>query len=147
MKIFESKFIVNANLSQTSAFHASTNALRKLTPPPIWVQFHHLDPLSEGAVAEFTMWFVLLPFRWKAVHSDVKSTGFVDQQESGPLKLWKHTHQFKGLSDHQTMVIDRIEYEHFSGIKGVISKLFFNQLGLRFLFFYRKWITRFSLRS
>ena len=93
------------------------------------------------------MWFVFIPFRWKAVHSEVNPTGFIDQQASGPLKSWKHTHQFRRVYDHQTMEIDRIEYEHFSGIKGVISRLFFNQLGLRFLFFYRKWITRFSLRT
>ncbi len=146
MKIFESKFIVAADIAQISAFHASARALRKLTPPPVWMQFHHLDPLSEGAVAEFTMWFAVIPFRWKAVHSEVQPNGFIDQQESGPLKIWKHEHQFKAISENKTLVYDRIEYVHFSGLKGFISRLFFNQLGLSFLFFYRKLITRLSMR-
>ena len=147
MLYFESNFVVNAGLLQVAAFHASTNALRKLTPPPIWVQFSRIDRLAEGAVAEFTMWFVIIPFRWRAIHSQVQQTGFIDQQQSGPLQFWKHEHQFKSISDNKTSVTDRITYKHFPGLKGFITRLFFNQFGLRFLFFYRKWITRFSLRS
>ncbi len=147
MMHFESSFVVNADLSQVAAFHASTSALRKLTPPPIWVQFSRLDPLAEGAVAEFTMWFVIIPFRWKAIHSQVQQSGFIDQQQSGPLQFWKHEHRFESISDNKTRVTDRITFKHFPGFKGIISRLFFNQLGLSFLFFYRKWVTRFSLRT
>jgi hypothetical protein len=147
MKVFKSKFTVDAPFAQVAAFHASTKALKKLTPPPIWVQFHQLDPLAEGAVVEFTMWFIIIPIRWKAVHSQVTETGFIDTQESGPLKVWEHTHRFESISDNKTKVTDQISYDHFSGRKGALAKLFFNPLGLHFLFFYRKWITRILLRT
>ncbi len=147
MKSFQSKFVVEAPFSTVVAFHASSAALKKLSPPPVWVHFHRLEPLAEGSVVEFTLWFLIIPFRWKAVHSQVSQFGFVDRQESGPLKAWKHEHRFIRISDQQTQVEDRIDYQHFSGWKGLIPRLLFNAWGLKLLFLYRQWVTRYSLRA
>lgn len=55
MKTFTNTFKVNAPIQSVADFHSSTNALKKLTPFPVIVQIHQLEPLAEGSMAEFTM--------------------------------------------------------------------------------------------
>ena len=146
MPIFEHSFKVNASLARVAAFHRDTRALKRLTPPPILVQFHRVEPLAEGAVADFTLWFGLLPVRWRAVHSHVdERQGFVDTQARGPLRQWRHRHAFKALDEHTTLIVDRIEYEHYAGPRGWLSRVLFAPPALRFLFAFRAIVTRRAL--
>ena len=88
MSEFDYSFVVEAPLEAVSEFHYSTATLKKLTPPPVFVQLHAVEPLGEGSVSEFTMWFGPLPVRWRAVHSNVSQDGFTDRQERGLMKRW-----------------------------------------------------------
>jgi len=135
------RFTVNAPLSAVAAFHHDSRALRQLTPPPMWAQFHQVDPLGEGSVADFTMWMGPLPVRWTAVHSEVSPTGFTDTQQQGPFKSWQHRHTFRKLNPWSTEVIDEIESEPGN----LISR--FMGLTLPILFAYRGWRTRHALRK
>ncbi len=146
MPQFDFYFTVNAPLTAVHAFHHDTRILKKLTPPPLFVQIHAFEPLAEGSRAEFTLWFGPLPLRWTAVHHHVGPQGFTDRQEKGPLKFWEHTHRFTAVNDHTTHVHEHIEYEHFPGRRGWLSRLLFNKPGLLMLFTARKWLTRFHLR-
>ena len=56
MPRFEHCFEVNAPLEAVAEFHRDARALRRLTPPPMWAQFHRVEPLGEGSKAEFTLW-------------------------------------------------------------------------------------------
>ena len=146
MLVFEHAFKVRAPLARVAAFHRDTRALKRLTPPPLLVQLHRVDPLAEGAVAEFTLWFGPWPVRWQAVHSGVdEQRGFTDTQARGPLRHWRHTHSFRALDVAHTLVADRIEYQHYPGLRGVLSRLLFARLGLRLLFAFRAWATRRAL--
>lgn len=142
MAIFDYSFTVDAPLAEVSEFHHDTAVLRVLTPPPIFAQIHAYEPLGENSKASFTLWFGPIPIRWEAVHSNVSRNGFTDSQIRGPLKRWRHTHRFTALNDETTRVDEHIEYEHHSGLKGVISRLVFSRLALHFLFAARKRITR-----
>jgi ligand-binding SRPBCC domain-containing protein len=51
------RFQVNAPLEAVSFFHRDTRALKKLTPPPVIVRLRRVEPLAEGSVSEFTLWF------------------------------------------------------------------------------------------
>ena len=145
---FDFTFTVGAPLAAVAAFHHDTRALTRLTPPPIFVQLHRTEPLAEGSVAEFTLWFGPLPVRWIAVHSAVDALhGFSDAQRSGPMKLWKHTHRFDATDANTTRVSEHIEYAHHSDWRGLFSRLLFNTVALRLLFFYRGLVTRFMLES
>jgi ligand-binding SRPBCC domain-containing protein len=135
------KFTVQAPLAAVAAFHQDSRALRMLTPPPIWVQFHRVDPLAEGSVADFSMWFGLIPVRWTAVHSEVTANGFVDTQQRGPFRSWQHRHTFQPLNVQATGVIDEIEAEPGN----LISRIMW--LTLPILFAYRAWRTRRALRK
>jgi ligand-binding SRPBCC domain-containing protein len=145
MPIFTAEFTVDAPLEAVADFHRDTRALKVLSPPPMFVQLHRVDPMAEGSISEFTLWLGPIPMRWRAIHRQVSLAGFTDTQESGPLGTWRHTHRFEALDERKTRVQDRIEYQHRPGIKGLISKLLFNQAGLTALFTYRKWATRRAL--
>ncbi len=143
MPIFDYTFLVNAPLQAVADFHRDTRALKRLSPPPLFVQLHRAEPLSEGAVAEFTLWFGPVPMRWVAVHSDVSARhGFTDTQQRGPLKAWRHTHRFEAVDAHTTRVREHIEYEYPLGLRGLLARLLFSPLALTFLFAYRQWVTR-----
>jgi len=68
METFTITFQVKTPIQAVAEFHSSTNALKKLTPFPVIVQIHQLEPLGEGSMAEFTMWFGPFPVRWVAQH-------------------------------------------------------------------------------
>lgn len=139
---FDFIFTVKAPLTAVSGFHHDTRILKKLTPPPIFVQIHRFEPLAEGSEAEFTLWFGPLPVRWLAIHSNVSQAGFTDTQVKGPLRRWVHTHRFTAVSANVTRVHEHIEYEHDSGWRGLFSRLLFARPGLFFLFTARKFLTR-----
>lgn len=145
MPTFHYDFDVNAPVTAVSAFHHDTRALKTLTPPPIFAQIHQFEPLGEGAVAEFTLWFGPLPVRWQAVHSEVGEGGFTDTQVSGPLQSWRHRHSFIPLDEHRTRIEERIEYSHHDGPRGLFSRLLFAKPGLYLLFTARQMITRWHL--
>lgn len=146
MLTFTYTFQVKAPLATVAEFHRSATALKKLSPPPLFVQLHRVDVQAEGAIADFTLWFGPLPVRWVAVHSEVDALhGFTDTQQSGPLAAWRHTHRFDAIDTHTTRVREHIVYEYPKGLRGLFARLLFNPLALKFLFWYRGFITRRSL--
>lgn len=146
MPIFDHHFTVNAPLKRVAAFHRSTDILPRLTPPPLIMQVHRFEPLAEGSTADFTLWFGPIPIHWVAVHTEVNFPySFLDTQQEGPLKVWQHTHRFTPIGDMLTRVSDHIEYEHYPGPKGMLSRLLFPKAGLLALFKYRKAVTRFMV--
>ena len=142
MPIFDFKFTVDAPLTAVSNFHADTSALKMLNPPGIIVQMHHIDPLAEGSVSKFTLWFGPLPIHWTAVHTDVSQNGFTDTQTEGPAKKWRHTHTFTALGENKTEIHEHIDYAHHEGAKGLLTRTLFAKPNLYILFNYRKFITR-----
>lgn len=146
MNRFTHHFIVRASLREVADFHRDPRALRRLTPPPIWVQFRHLEPLAENSIAEFNLWFGPFPVRWRALHTEVHPLhGFTDTQVQGPLRYWKHTHSFQALDARTTQITETIEYEYPKGWTGLLARVLYSPLALRFLFLYRQLVTRFWL--
>jgi ligand-binding SRPBCC domain-containing protein len=137
MKQYQHAFRVNAPLSAVADFHRSTAALRQLSPPPMIVQFHDIEPMGEGSVSDFTLWLGPLPIRWVAVHSDVSDLhGFTDSQRSGPYTSWVHRHTFREIDANTTEVIDEVQAEQGN----LLSR--FMWFNLPILFAYRGWKTR-----
>lgn len=143
MKTFTFSFTVPASIQRVAEFHKDSSALKRLSPPPVFVQIHAMQPLAEGSRSEFTMWFGPIAVRWVAVHSNVDPLhGFTDTQESGPLQWWQHTHRFEALDGASTRVSEQIVYAHKPGWRGWLTRLVFAPLGLRVMFTYRAWVTR-----
>jgi ligand-binding SRPBCC domain-containing protein len=147
MTTFDYRFEVAAPRDAVTSFHRDTRVLKRLTPPPIFVQVHHFEPLTEGAVADLTMWFGPVPVRWRVTHYDVGEDGFSDEQTDGPLAAWRHTHRFRALAPGRTQVHEHVEYEHRPGWQGWLTRLPFNNIALYFLFTYRRLVTTWALRK
>ena len=142
MRSFTNRTMVQASLEAVAAFHRDSQTLKALTPPPIFVQLHQVEPLAEGSLADFTLWIGPLPVRWTAVHSDVDPLyGFTDTQALGPYETWVHRHTFEAVTVDSTDVVDEIRANFGSGIfNGLVSRLMW--WGLPLLFAYRGWVTR-----
>jgi len=146
MPVFTHTFSVRAPLEVVAAFHRDTRILQKLTPPPVWVELHRVEPLAEGSVSEFTLWLGPCPIRWVALHSQVHPQyGFTDTQQTGPFQAWRHTHTFTAEASQRTRIQERVEYVYFSGWRGIWTRLLFNPLALWFVFLYRQLLTQRSV--
>ncbi len=146
MPIFDYVFQVDAPVEAVRDFHADTSALKRLTPPPTFVQIHSIEPMAEGSVSEFTLWVGPLPLRWRALHRNVSDRGFTDIQASGPAAKWEHTHSFIPLADGRTEIREHIEYEHKTGLRGLGTRFLFSRPNLWFMFGYRRLVTQRALR-
>ena len=142
MPVFDFHFSVNASVEAVREFHHDTSALKRLTPPPTIVQLHKIEPLAEGSVSRFTLWVGPLPLRWTAVHRNVTEHGFTDIQSEGPAKKWEHTHTFKPVGKDVTEVHEHIEFEHKTGVWGLLTRIMFARPNLYVMFTYRKLVTR-----
>ncbi|HZU87028.1 MAG TPA: hypothetical protein VFF78_06065 [Anaerolineaceae bacterium] len=149
MAVFERSFVVQAPLQVVADFHRSPLALKRLSPPGVFVQFHQVEPLGEGSIAEFSMWMGPFPVRWRARHENVDALrGFSDIQENGPLLSWRHMHHFEIMDDNTfptkvaSRVTDRVVFEYRRGMRWLWTRVLFSHLGLRILFAYRAWATR-----
>jgi ligand-binding SRPBCC domain-containing protein len=140
VQVFDYAFEVAAPVEAVAAFHHDTRALRRLTPA--YVQLHRVDPLADGSISEFTVWFGPIPIRWRALHREVGPNGFTDTQDAGPLDSWTHTHRFESSGAGSTRVTEHISYEYRPGWRGLPGRLFFGSPALRALFSYRAWRTR-----
>lgn len=137
MKTFKRSFVVAAPVEAVARFHSDTRALKRLNLPGLFLQFHRLEPVAEGSLADFTIWLGPIPIRWQASHFDVDTNrGFTDVQTRGPFAQWRHCHSFEILDDQNSRVSDEIKAQPGS----LISHLMW--AGMPLLFAYRAWRTR-----
>lgn len=144
--IFEKSSIMKTTMEKMIAFHEDPNALRNLTPPPIFMQLHEDNRTSntEGDL-KFTLWFVFIPIKWHAEHQEGPTkTSFADMQLSGPMAYWRHEHIFEEV-EGGIKLTDRVTLAHQAGIKGLLTRLMFDGLPLQILFFYRHLRTKWAV--
>src|SRR5579871_2655391 len=148
MPTFDFTFTIRAPLAAVAALHRDTHALQRLTPPPIRVRIHQVEPLAEESISDFTLWFGCLPIHWTARHSKVDPEhGFTDTQIRGPMKRWVHTDTFAEAGSGITSITEHIEYEHYNDARGILSRLLFTPIGLRLTFWFRRFAMQRLLRQ
>ena len=143
---FVKKSVMKTTLEKMMRFHEDPKALSNLTPPPIFMQLHRDDrtSISEGEI-EFTLWFGPVPFRWIARHEEGPTeSSFADRLIKGPMAYWRHEHIFTEV-DNGVELTDSITLAHHAGIKGLLTRLMFDGIPLRILFFYRHLRTRMAV--
>lgn len=144
--VYEKRSVMKTTLAAMTAFHQDPKALGKLSPPPIFMQMHRdaRTSLTEGEL-EFTLWFAVIPIRWVARHEPGPTPdSFADRQVRGPMAYWRHEHIFEE-TEGGVALIDRVTLAHKPGFKGLVTRLAFDGLPLRFLFFYRHLRTRMAV--
>jgi len=134
---------MEASAARVYAWHASPDALEKLTPPgePVKV-VEKTGGIERGArvVLEVGKW--PLRKRWVAVHGEFEvGHFFTDQQVSGPFAYWKHTHTFEPQGEAASILEDRVEYALPFGFLGRWFGGWFVRRKLEKLFKFRHEVT------
>jgi ligand-binding SRPBCC domain-containing protein len=134
---------MGASAEDVYAWHASPDALEKLTPPGEAVKIvEKAGGIERGArvVLEVGKW--PLRQRWVAVHGDFEvGRYFTDQQVSGPFAYWKHTHTFEPQGAAASILEDRVEYALPLGFLGRWFGGWFARRKLEKLFKFRHEVT------
>lgn len=91
--------------------------LEHLTPP--WLQFRVLTPgpinIHAGVEIDYSLKMRGIPLRWRSRIATWEPTElFIDEQISGPYRLWRHEHVF-AAEDGGTSVTDRVQYQVVGG--------------------------------
>ncbi|HEY1101515.1 MAG TPA: TIGR01777 family oxidoreductase [Myxococcota bacterium] len=147
MPVFERETPLPATAADVFAYHATTGAFSRLSPPFDTNRIvTPLPSLSEGAVAEFDVVIGPASVRWRAKHhgvrdgSDGGDAGFVDTMERGPFSSWRHEHIFRHVDDAHSVLVDRISWEALPGAGLVVPQR------LERMFAYRHAVTRDDLQ-
>jgi ligand-binding SRPBCC domain-containing protein len=116
---------MTAPVSIARAFEIFENPynLAKLTPA--WLNFRVVSReeivMRAGAEIDYVIRWMGFPIRWKTrITAYDPPLGFVDEQESGPYRLWRHQHTLQETATG-TVVSDCVTYQLPLGILGGIA--------------------------
>jgi ligand-binding SRPBCC domain-containing protein len=118
--VLEREQLIRRPLDEVFAFFADAGNLEAMTPP--WLKFRIVH-VSDGAIRRGTLiryelrWRIV-PLRWTTEITEWEPPHrFVDDQISGPYRLWHHEHEF---TEHHggTLMRDLVTYRLPFGIFG-----------------------------
>ena len=96
-------------------FFRKPRNLNKLTPKDVDFKIisGKSDDFYEGMIISYKIKpFKMINLNWVTEISQVKEGAyFIDNQISGPYKMWHHEHHFKSNSDGTTEIIDKVKYK------------------------------------
>jgi len=126
-------------------WHERPGALERLTPPWADVQVvHRSGGIKDGGKVGLRIKRGPTSFRWDLRHLDyVYGKQFRDEQVSGPMRSWVHTHSFAPHPDGGTAVEDEVEVAPPLGSAGAALGPVFvrRELNRLFRFRYRRLFT------
>jgi ligand-binding SRPBCC domain-containing protein len=123
--------LVDRPRPEVFSFFSDASNLDALTPP--FLHFRILTPmpieLCAGAQLDYQLSLFGVPVRWR--------TRFVDEQESGPYALWRHTHEFEARGA-STLMRDVVDYSEPLGPIGTVAHVLFVRRTLDRIFDFRR---------
>ena len=108
---YQKSSLIHAPVDVVWQFHERSDILKLLTPPwqPVQV-IRREGGLGVGAISEFRLWIGPIPVQWIAIHTHcTPGQQFTDEQQVGPMDLWRHQHQF-ARQGNQTRLTDVIDF-------------------------------------
>jgi uncharacterized protein len=130
---------ISAPASDALAWHGNPGVFQRLTPP--WMDVRVLD--ADGGIAPGNWKRLRIPvgplgISWTLVHdAGADDTGFVDVQQDGPFRSWRHEHLFLDEGPDRSVMEDRIAYQLPFGPAGQFLTGRFAQHRLNDLFHFR----------
>jgi ligand-binding SRPBCC domain-containing protein len=147
MPVLEFDVTVAAPLGVVWAFHDDVANLAALSPPEAGVRLESADvPVRVGSHIVFTASGPFSRVRWVArivEHTPPRAVvfgeeaRFVDVQEAGPLRAWRHEHEFERVGEKATRVVDRVTYRVGWGPVGWLADVLFVRRQVRSMFRHR----------
>ena len=139
--ILEREQRIAAPPAEVFPFFEDAYNLEAITPP--FLGFRVVTPrpieMGPGALIEYRLRLHGLPVRWKTrIEAFDPPHTFVDQQISGPYRLWHHTHVFEPDGRGGTLMRDRVRYALPFGPFGAIAHALFVRRDLRRIFDFRR---------
>jgi ligand-binding SRPBCC domain-containing protein len=107
-------------------FFSRAENLERITPP--WLGFRILPPapveLKQGATIAYALRIHGIPVKWRTlIERWAPPREFVDVQEKGPYRVWRHTHRFSAVNGG-TLLQDDVEYALPFGLIGrIVNRL------------------------
>jgi ligand-binding SRPBCC domain-containing protein len=132
--------LVNRPLDEVFAFFADATNLEALTPT--FLNFRILTPMPlemrAGARLEYQLSLFGVPMKWRT-HIAQWQPGklFIDEQESGPYALWRHTHEFEAQGS-STLMRDIVDYREPLGPLGALAHVLFVRRTVERIFDFRR---------
>lgn len=110
--VLEREQVVPRPVEEVFGFFSDARNLEAITPGSL--RFRILTPtpiaMGEGAIIDYRLSLVGIPFRWRTrIESWAPGRRFVDVQERGPYRLWRHAHDFVPV-EGGTLVRDAVTY-------------------------------------
>ncbi|KGE16017.1 SRPBCC family protein [Sphingobacterium deserti] len=140
-KLERSQFF-KCDLEEAWAFFTDPNNLATITPDTL--NFKVLDTFDkpeiyEGMIINYHVTPLLgVRLSWKTrIMEVVPHVSFIDNQEKGPYKLWRHKHEFFA-EDGGVRVKDTVQYAMPFGILGAVAHKVIVKKKLREIFDYRQ---------
>ena len=123
------KQTVDKEISLLWDFFRKPSNLNKLTPEDVHfkIKSGESDDFYEGKIISYKIKpFKLVSLNWITEISQIKEGSyFIDNQISGPYKIWHHEHHFKINDNGTTEIIDKVKYKVPFYILGrLIHKIF-----------------------
>ena len=151
MPEFDRETIIHAPLADVWAFHQDAQkALPMLSPPEAGVEIESVEPEPPTLGTVVTI-RARVPFRgkmrWIAKYVEFvepravvfgAEARFVDEQQQGPFKRWKHHHEFEAIDDKTTRLRDHVHYSVGLGPIGMIADVLIVRRQLKSMFAYRE---------
>jgi len=127
-------------IAEVFAFFADATNLEAITPD--FLRFRVLTPLPIAMHVNTRIDYQLslfgLPLSWRTrITTWEPGRVFVDEQESGPYTLWRHTHSFEARGA-ATLMRDTVEYTEPLGPLGALAHVLFVERTLSRIFDFRK---------
>lgn len=132
-------------------WHERPGALERLTPPWGKVEvLHRAGGIKDGGEVTLRVHRGPTSFKWELRHRDYEhGRQFRDEQVSGPLKSWVHTHRFLERAGGGTIMEDEVDVEPPLGAAGAaLGPTFINsELERLFRFRHRRLVTDLARHS
>jgi ligand-binding SRPBCC domain-containing protein len=118
--ILEREQRIPRSVDEVFAFFSDAHNLEAITPP--WLHFRILrvteGEIRRGTLIQYALRWRVIPLRWTTEITEWEPPHrFVDNQISGPYRLWHHEHTFTA-NDDVTIMRDRVTYTLPLGIFG-----------------------------
>ena len=112
--LFTRTQIIPAPLDECWRFFSTPENLARLTPPALGMEVVGECPATMHAGMMFTLRvrpLLGLPLTWLTEITHVEPPHyFVDEQRTGPYRVWHHEHHFRALGERRTEMRDVVHY-------------------------------------